>query len=384
MIGPAQTIAGIVGNVLEWYDFALFGFFSDVIAQVFFPPSEDGGNNLVNSFAIYGCAFVMRPIGGMIIGNVGDKYGRRRGLVLSLFLMAIPTFAMGWLPTYEQVGILSTVLLVFCRLLQGMSVGGQLPASMIYTIEKKPKDRWGFYGALVLVCSIHFQLFFGFRGIFLFSLQLFSKVAANVGTILGNFVGALLRTILTEEELVAWGWRIPFWSGILIAFVAIYLRLYGEEHNPNEDEYGNSLNNQNGHDDESQKAKYPLREAFRRENLPALISATLTPMLGGSSFYLTFVWTAIYMESLMTPPIKHAFWINSLALIFGVTIPLPILGTISDRTGRIPIMLFGVICIGVFAPLLLMMISTYGSALAAFFAQFGIGLMLTCYSGKTG
>ncbi len=195
-------------------------------------------------------------------------------------------------------------------------------------------------------------------------------------------MGALLRTILTDEELVAWGWRITFWSGLLIAFVAIYLRLYGEEHNPNEDEYGNSLNNQDGNDEVTQKPKYPLMEAFRRENLPALISATLTPMLGGSSFYLTFVWTAIYMESLMTPPIRHAFWINSLALIFGVTIPLPILGTISDRTGRIPIMLFGAVCMGVFAPLLLMVISTYGSAVAAFFAQFGIGLMLTCYSGK--
>jgi MHS family proline/betaine transporter-like MFS transporter len=122
--GTIQTIAGVMGNVLEWYDFALFGFFSDVIAQVFFPPTNnnDGANdnsNLIRSFAVYGCAFLVRPVGGITIGYIGDRYGRKRALVLSLFLMAFPTFLMGCLPTYEQVGSISTILLVVCRLLQG-------------------------------------------------------------------------------------------------------------------------------------------------------------------------------------------------------------------------------------------------------------------------
>ena len=166
--GTMQTIAGVMGNVLEWYDFALFGFFSDIIAQVFFPPSESSDNddsvdiqeeltfendnsNLMRSFAVYGGAFLMRPVGGLVIGFIGDKHGRKQAFVLSLFLMAIPTFLMGCLPTYEQVGSLSTILLVICRLLQGMSVGGQLPASLIYTVERKPRERWGFYGSLVMV-----------------------------------------------------------------------------------------------------------------------------------------------------------------------------------------------------------------------------------------
>ena len=91
----------------------------------------------------------MRPIGGMITGHVGDKHGRKQALVMSLFLMAVPTFVMGCLPTYEQVGGWSTALLIICRLSQGMSVGGQLPASLIYTVETKPKEHWGYYGALV-------------------------------------------------------------------------------------------------------------------------------------------------------------------------------------------------------------------------------------------
>lgn len=92
----------------------------------------------------------MRPVGGLTIGYIGDRYGRKQALVLSLFLMAFPTFLMGCLPTYEQVGALSTISLVVCRLLQGMSVGGQLPASLVYTVEIRPKAHWGYYGALVM------------------------------------------------------------------------------------------------------------------------------------------------------------------------------------------------------------------------------------------
>ena len=124
----AATLAGVCGNILEWYDFSLFGYFSDVVGVVFFPPSakatvsstvEYYDDNLLKSFAVYGGAFLMRPFGGIMIGYMADKYGRKYALVLSLFLMAIPTFIMGCLPTYEQVGSLSTVLLVLCRLLQG-------------------------------------------------------------------------------------------------------------------------------------------------------------------------------------------------------------------------------------------------------------------------
>lgn len=152
----------------------MFGFFSDIIAQVFFPPSDaaaadddaiDYGaeidtSNLINSFAVYGGAFLMRPVGGLTIGYIGDRYGRKHALVLSLFLMAFPTALMGLLPTYEEVGKLSTILLVVCRLLQGMSVGGQLPASLIYTVEIRPKAHWGYYGALVMSKSLIFLLDF--------------------------------------------------------------------------------------------------------------------------------------------------------------------------------------------------------------------------------
>ncbi|KAL3810913.1 hypothetical protein ACHAXA_008763 [Cyclostephanos tholiformis] len=281
-----QAIAGVMGNVLE-YDFALFGYFSDVIATVFFPPpsDDDGGgggdghgddvvssSRLVASFTVYGGAFVVRPVGGLIIGHIGDRHGRKRALVLSLALMAFPTFLMGCLPTYEQIGPTSTILLVICRLLQGVSVGGQLPASLIYTVEMSPKEHWGYYGSLT----------------------------ANIGTLLGSFVGVFIRALLTDEQLIKWGWRLPFLSGIFIGFVSMYLETHGREHNPNvSDDDKNDLIAEKG------GLKHPLGDVFKRENLPALASATLTPMLYGAGFYTTFVWMAIFMKVLVDPPIEH-------------------------------------------------------------------------------
>jgi len=361
-----QTIAGVMGNVLEWYDFALFGFFSDIIAQVFFPPSDaadddaiDYGaeidtSNLINSFAVYGGAFLMRPVGGLTIGYVGDRYGRKQALVLSLFLMAFPTFLMGCLPTYEQVGALSTISLVVCRLLQGMSVGGQLPASLIYTVEIRPRKHWGYYGALVMMAS-------------------------NCGTLLGNFVGAFMRAFLTDEQLLSWGWRIPFLSGILIAFVAMYLRDHGVDHNPNAGEYDDD-DEDSGDVSKQAVSKHLLSEVFKRENLPALGSATLTPMLWGAGFYTTFVWMAIYMKVLCNPPYEHAFWINAAALLFGIILPLPLTGMLSDKIGRDKTMGFGVVGLAISGPLMIKVIAA-GNPVAAFFAQCTLGVFLSLFGG---
>jgi len=365
---PLVTAAGMAGNILEWYDFALFGFFSDVIAEVFFPPSDDNADNgtsyggelshgnLVRSFAVYGGAFLMRPVGGIIIGYFGDKYGRKSALVPSLFLMAIPTFLMGCLPTYEQVGSWSTALLVICRLLQGMSVGGQLPASLIYTVETRPKEHWGFYGACVMM-------------------------SANIGTLLGNLIGAFLRTVLTHDQLIAWGWRIPFLTGIMNAFVAIFLHFKGVEHHPNEGKYDTDVGDDGRKENEGRVLpRYPLREVCRRENLPALLSVTLAASLYGGVFYTSFVWMATYMEVLIDPPVDHGFWVNAMALLFGIVLILPLTGKISDRTGRMKIMLVGAVGVGILGPIMLWVISK-GQTVQAFFAQWTIGLFLSLFGG---
>jgi len=363
-----------MGNVLEWYDFALFGFFSDVIAQVFFAPEPEGANpndNLTKSFVIFGSAFLMRPIGGLLIGYVGDKHGRKEALTRSLFLMAIPTTLMGCLPTYEQLGVYSTVLLCLCRLVQGISVGGQLPASLVYTVENRPKSQWGYYGSLPMV-------------------------AATVGTFLGNLCGGLMRAVLNEQQLLSWGWRIPFFSGILIAFVACYLKKHGTE-----DTYGATTTtsengevattgttnsgsssdfNENGELTPVKKKHNPIKVAFRRGNRLALLSTSITPMLWASGFYVSFVWIAIFMTELMDPPIQNAFWINSMSLLFGMIFVLPFAGHLSDRVGRTFMMTISGCLLIVMGPICLLLISK-GNGFVAFISQLMLGLLLSFYGG---
>ncbi|CAB9498923.1 Putative proline/betaine transporter [Seminavis robusta] len=343
-----STVAGVMGNVLEWYDFALFGYFSDVIAQVFFPPSDnddDDHANLVKSFCIFGGAFLMRPVGGLLIGYVGDKHGRKEALTKSLFMMAIPTTLMGCLPTYKTAGGWSIFLLVVCRLVQGVSVGGQLPASLVYTVEKRDPQQWGYYGSLPMV-------------------------AANVGTLLGNLCGAFMRQVLSEEQLLSWGWRLPFFSGILIAAVALYLKATGADVHTTAGVY----------DSEDSAIKNPIRVALAKENRWALLSTALTPMLWASGFYVSFVWMAIFMDELNEPPVPGAFWINAVSMLLGMTFMLPIAGSMSDRVGRVPIMTCAGVGLAALGPVLLILISK-GNPFLAFLSQFTLGVLLSFFGG---
>jgi MHS family proline/betaine transporter-like MFS transporter len=320
---------------------------ADIIAQVFFPPEPEGeeNSNLIKSFAIFGGAFLVRPIGGLMIGYVGDKHGRKTALTHSLFLMAIPTTLMGCLPVYETAGSLSIVLLVLCRLLQGISVGGQLPASLVYTVEKKPKEQWGYYGALPMV-------------------------AANIGSLLGNLCGAFMRQVLTEDQLLSWGWRLPFLSGILIAGVAWFIKVHGADVHTNEGVY----------DHQDSEITNPVRKSFQKGNRLAILSVAMTGVLWAGGYYLSFVWMAIYMGELLEPPIEHAFWINAVALFLGVTILLPVAGMISDRTGRVKLMTVSAIALAAGGPILLIMISS-GNGFVAFLSQLGLGVSLSFFGG---
>ena len=310
----------------------------------------------------------MRPIGGIVTGHIGDVHGRKRALVFSLFSMVIPTVAMGFLPTYKQVGGWSTALLVICRLLQGFSVGGQLPSSLVYTLETKPKQHWGYYGSFI-------------------------NMAANSGIILGNLVGALIRQLLNDEQLLQYGWRIAFISGVAILPCAIYLRVFGQEHNPNEGQYNSSVSNEglderiNAEDGEgiiggdsisASQQTHPLRESVKRENWPALASSTLVPMLYGGGYYLSVVWMAIYMESLISPPISGAFWVNLASNIVGLTMVSFLAGWLSDKVGRIKLMTFGAVSVGIIAPVMVWIISR-GKTVEALFAQMTICVFLSFY-----
>ena len=151
-------MAGFIGNVVEWYDFALYGYLAGVIAPVFFPATNPAAG-LIATYGIFAAGFVMRPIGAAVFGWFGDRYGRARTMQISVTMMAMPTLFLGILPSYQQIGILAPALLVLVRLLQGLSVGGEFSSSATYLVETAPQDKRGLTGSWANIGSMCGSLF---------------------------------------------------------------------------------------------------------------------------------------------------------------------------------------------------------------------------------
>jgi MHS family proline/betaine transporter-like MFS transporter len=139
--------AGMIGNVLEWYDFAIYGYFAATIGRQFFP-NEDAVAQLLSAFGVFAIGYLMRPLGGVLVGHIGDTFGRRAALTFSVVAMAIPTFLMGLLPGYQTIGVLAPIGLTLLRVVQGLSVGGEYTGSMVFLVEQAPEGRRGLMGAL--------------------------------------------------------------------------------------------------------------------------------------------------------------------------------------------------------------------------------------------
>ena len=191
-LGPGGKViaAGMIGNVLEWYDFSVYGYFASSIGLNFFP-RQDRVAQLLAAFAVFALGYLVRPIGGALIGHVGDHYGRRAALTVSVTAMAVPTFLVGLLPGYATLGLLAPVLLVLLRMVQGLSVGGEYTSSMVFLVERAAAGRRGLAGAI-------------------------AACGSGVGTLLGSGVGATIAGLMTTETLEAWGWRIPFLLGLVV------------------------------------------------------------------------------------------------------------------------------------------------------------------------
>lgn len=196
------VVAAVFGNFVEWYDFTVYGVFAATIATLFFPEG-DRFAALLSTFAVFGVAFLIRPVGALVIGSYGDRLGRRGTLSLVILLMSGATFLIGVAPTYAQVGVLAPLVLVFARLLQGFSAGGEFGGATSFMVEYAPEGKRGLYA----------------------SWQATSQACA---LLVGLSLGAALST-LPEEQFLAWGWRIPFLVALPLGLVGLYMRLRLEE-----------------------------------------------------------------------------------------------------------------------------------------------------------
>jgi MHS family proline/betaine transporter-like MFS transporter len=286
-----RIMAGFIGNVVEWYDFALYGYLAGIIAPLFFP-SENPAAGLIATYGVFAAGFLMRPLGAAFFGWFGDRYGRARTMQISVTMMAMPTVLLGLLPTYAQVGILAPILLVVLRLLQGVSVGGEFSSSATYLVETAPKGRRGLTGS-------------------------WANIGSMSGSLLGVGAAALVTNLYDAQTLSDWAWRLPFLSGAILGGTAILIR--SNLHNSQRYEAHHA-----GRDETS-----PLLQAFttnRRETLIALVFAASY----GTCFYIAFVYLPEWLSGQDLMPRSEALTINT-AMTFLVIPLMPLLAVVGDR-----------------------------------------------------
>ena len=334
-LNARAVAAAVIGNALEWYDFTVFGFMTVVIARLFFPSDSDYSSILLTT-ATFGVAFVMRPVGGIVLGLYADRAGRKAALTLVIGLMTLGIFLLAIAPPYSAIGIGAPIVIVFARLLQGFSAGGEFGSSTALLIEAAPFSKRGFYG----------------------SFQMASQAAS---LLLGAIVGAAISRGLSPEALDAWGWRVPFFFGLLIGPVAWYIRT-------KLDETPEFL--------AAETTSTPLRDTFTSQKLRLLIAIGAV-VLGTVSTYLVLFMPTFGVKQLGLAP-SVAFSAIALTGLIQMVFA-PVVGHLSDRHGRTTIMLISAVLLLVLIyPAFVYLVAhpTFGTLIAL---QVVLGFLMTGY-----
>lgn len=334
-------LASGIANTFEWYDYALFGHFAPIIGAKFFPQS-DPNTALLHAFLVFAIGYLMRPIGGIFFGIIGDKFGRKTALSSAVICMAIPTAAIGFLPTYESLGIISTEIMIIVRMLQGLSMGGALTGSVSFVIEHSNKNNRGLFGS-------------------------FSMASICVGILLGSITSFLIKTIFSPEEFDNWAWRIPFIIGIVICFAGFYIKNHTTE-TPlfEETKYQNKVINS------------PLREVFAKYWFDMIISIFINAT-GSIIFYLEAIYLTSYLKiNRGFGELELDYLVNFCYVIMIVT--TIIAGWLSDKIGRRKTFIFTIISVILTMPFLLTIFETAGFAQVAC-AQVIVAILAAIYIG---
>jgi MFS family permease len=304
---PKIATAACFGTFLEWYDFLTFATLAVAFAPLFFP-SSDPVTGLLASLATFGAGMIVRPLGAAFFGSLGDRIGRRPVFLITISLMGGATFAVGFLPTYEQIGILAPILLVSLRLLQGLSAGGEIGGSAVYLTEHAGDSNRGFKTSVL-------------------------QLMGPLGMLVSTLQLLLLNQFLDPASFKEWGWRVPFWFSIVLLLVALKVRMTLEE----TPIFKNMLA-------KGETSKSPLRDNFRdKETRKQMFLLFFCISAGGSVlFFCVQVYTGIFMKSALqiNPQIVDTLTITATIFLFPLTI---ISGALSDRIGRRPVVISGLL-----------------------------------------
>lgn len=336
----SALVATFFGNTLEWFDFVTYGILATYIARAFFR-ADNGNTALLETFAVFGVGFVLRPLGAIVIGWVGDSYGRKPAFLLTIVTMTAGTLMIAFLPTYAMIGMTAPLLLLLARLLQGFSAGGELGVAISFLSEWSPPGRRGFFSS-------------------------FLSMTVALGSLLASGIAAILISFLQPEVMAAWGWRVPFLIGGLLGLIGRWMRASVDE-----------------------TPAYRQLQRTRPENSSAPIPRS-DLVRGLLAFGLTIHWTVcFYMFLVYLPTYARvqagiapalAAWSNTICLLT-IVILVPIVGLLSDRHGRRPFLIMSCSTIALMTlPALWLILATKSFAVIVP-VQIVFGLAIALYSG---
>ncbi|HEU0217406.1 MAG TPA: MFS transporter [Stellaceae bacterium] len=330
-------VAATIGNVLEWFDFLVYGFFAVTIAEVFFPNDRPGVSLLI-TFGTFGLSYLVRPLGAMVVGSYTDKHGRKAGLTLSIGLMMIGTILMLVTPGYATIGLAAPVMIILARLLQGFSVGGEFGSAVAFLTEHAG-DRKGFSAS-------------------------WQWSSTGIISIIVSLFGVTLTTLLTHDQLVSWGWRIPYIFGLLVGPAGLYIRSRMSE-TPEFVE---------GKKPES----IPIGELLRNHPIPVLLAVGIS-IISNSSYYL-LLYIPTYGQKTLHLPAYTGFVAT---LVGGVILAIfsVLAGHWSDKTSRSRIMIWMAWLFALTAYPVFWLMVAFPSLAACVFAVGFLNLIKAGYSG---
>ena len=303
------AVAATIGNGLEWYDYALYGNLADIISRQFFP-TDSKFISLIATFGVFAIGFIMRPVGAILFGYIGDRFGRKVSLGYSIMLMAIPTALIGFLPNYNSIGILAPILLTIIRLVQGLALGGEFSGSITYTVESAERRR-NLFGSLAVVSLI-------------------------TGTLLGTGIATLFANVLSKQEMEVWGWRVPFIIGFFIGIIGLYIRRFLDE-SPH---YTHAK-------DSNQLSTRPIYELFSKHSGKILLSIGLY-MSVTVPFYMLTVFMNSFMSKYLGFPVREALIISTIGQIV-LLIFVPVSALLCDKFGSAKVMIISTLSLIIFS-----------------------------------
>jgi MHS family proline/betaine transporter-like MFS transporter len=291
------VISGMIGNALEWYDYALYAQFASIIGNTFFP--KDSTKDLL-TFAVFALGFVVRPLGALIFSIIGDKFGRKVALSLGIFSMALPTAAIGLLPSYESIGILAPIILCIMRLLQGLALGGEFSVCIAYLVENASSGNRGLIGSA-------------------------SFVSMCLGMLFGSITAWIMHASIDLDVLHDWAWRVPFVLGLVIGIIGLYIRKNLRE----SPVYVKAKN-------KGEIARTSVMQSVQK-HWPELLISIGIYMTVAAPFYTLTVYVESFLHNALSYTNLQATIINTIGLIVMIII-MPISASITDKIGRKPIL----------------------------------------------